>query len=113
MNDKKVTVLEPMENIGITITMDKLIKHFKLPYANTRDSVQGLSGISKKITIFGCITPYVDRYFIWTALTRTRNLKNVQVFQTFERRTNVSKKSWGKLHFTQKINCYKQQDMIS
>ena len=80
MNDKKVTVLEPMENIGITITMDKLIKHFKLPYANTRDSVQGLSGISKKITILGCITPYVDRYFIWTAPTRTRNLKNVQVF---------------------------------
>ena len=40
--------------------MDKLIKHFKLPYANTRDSVQGLSGKSKKITILGCITPYVD-----------------------------------------------------
>ena len=60
--------------------MDKLIKHFKLPYANTRDSVQCLSGISKKITILGWITTYVDRYFIWTALTRTRNLKNVQVF---------------------------------
>ena len=43
----KVTILEPVQNRSMTITIDKLIKHFKLPYANTYDSVQGLS-LSKK-----------------------------------------------------------------
>lgn len=49
IDDKKVTILEPVENITIIITPDQLIKHFKLAYANTCDSVQGLS-INEKIT---------------------------------------------------------------
>lgn len=109
IDDKNVTIIEPVDNINITLTIDKLKKHFKLPYANTCDGVQGLS-LGEKITIFDCNTPYVDRYYIWTALTRAKDMKNVQVFEHSDQEVMSLKKSWVKLYFTQKVNGYKQQD---
>ena len=74
INEKNFTILESVDDIRMTLTIDKLDKHFKLPYASTYDSVQGLS-IGEKMTLFDCNTPYVDRFFIWTALTRAKYLK--------------------------------------
>ena len=93
IDDKNVTIIEPVDNINITLTIDKLKKHFKLPYANTCDSVQGLR-LGEKITIFDCNTPYVDRYYIWTALTRAKDMKNVQVFEHSDQEVMSLKKSW-------------------
>ena len=80
-----------------------------MPYANTCDSVQGLS-IDNKITIFDCNTPYVDRYFIWTALTRSTDLNNVQIYKHSKEEVMSLKRSWVRLYFNQKIQGYKQQD---
>lgn len=33
------------------------------------------------MTIFDVNTPYVDRYFVWTALTRATDFDNVTIFQ--------------------------------
>ena len=93
----------------MTLTIDKLDKHFKLPYASTSDSVQGLS-IGEKMTIFDCNTPYVDRFFIWTALTRAKYLKKVQVFEHSRHEVMSLRKSWVKLYLRNKVNGYKQQD---
>ena len=53
-----------------------MIDHFALPYANTCYSVKGLS-LDGPISIFDVNTPYVDKYFIWTALTRATDFSNV------------------------------------
>ena len=58
----------------------KYLSYFKLPYCMTVHSVQGLS-IDDAITIFDCNTPYVDREFVWTAITRARELKNITFFE--------------------------------
>ena len=77
--EDKVIIYEPIDK-EICISHEILKKHLKLPYANTFDNVQGLN-IDDKITLFDCNTPYVDRYFIWTAITRASVLKNVQIYE--------------------------------
>ena len=109
INEKNFTILESVDDIRMTLTIDKLDKHFKLPYASTCDSVQGLS-IGEKMTLFDCNTPYVDSFFIWTALTRAKYLKNVQVFEHSRHEVMSLRKSWVKLYLRNKVNGYKQQD---
>ena len=108
----QIIIHEPLDNNDITLTYDIFNKHFKMPYANTCDSVQGLS-IDNKITIFDCNTPYVDRYFIWTALTRSTNLNNVQIYEHSKEEVMSLKRSWVKLYLNKKIQGYKQQDKKS
>ncbi|DAC81756.1 TPA_asm: S1H [Trichoplax MELD virus] len=108
IGDKYFVVNEPVENKDIRLDVDKL-KYFKLPYANTCDSVQGLT-IKDKITIFDCNTPYVDRYFIWTALTRGTNFKNVQIYEHSQKEVMSLNESWVKLYFKNKIEGYRSQD---
>ena len=63
------------------MTLDiKILSHLKLPYCMTVHSIQGLS-IDDKVTIFDCNTPYVDRNYIWTAITRVRDLNNIRYFE--------------------------------
>ena len=57
----------------------KMLDHFKLSYCSTCHSVQGLP--RNEVTISDCNTPYVSRNFIWTAITRVRELKNITVFE--------------------------------
>ena len=109
---KEIILHEPLDNNDISLTYDVFNKHFKMPYANTCDSVQGLS-IDNKITIFDCNTPYVDRYFIWTALTRSTNLNNVQIYEHSNEEVMSLKRSWVRLYFNKKIQGYKQQDKKS
>ena len=56
----EIIIHEQLDNNDISLTYKVFDKHFKMPYANTCDSVKGLS-IDDKITIFDCNTPYVDR----------------------------------------------------
>ena len=105
----EIIIHEQLDNNDISLTYKVFNKHFKMPYANTCDSVQGLS-IDNKITIFDCNTPYVDRYFIWTALTRSTDLNNVQIYEHSKEEVMSLKRSWVRLYFNQKIQGYKQQD---
>ena len=41
IKDKEVIINEPLDNIDMAISYEILNKHFKLPNANTCDSVQG------------------------------------------------------------------------
>ena len=61
----------------------KLLSHFKLPCCLTCHSVQGLS-IDDKVSLFDCNTPYVDRNYVWTAITRVRDLDNITYFEHSE-----------------------------
>ena len=43
ITDRKVTVVEPVDDVEIKLDINLLKKHFKLPYCCTVHSVQGLS----------------------------------------------------------------------
>ncbi len=85
---------------------------FSLPYANTCHSVQGLS-IDKPMTIFDVNTPYVDRFFVWTALTRATDFNNVTIFEHPKTEISSLYKSKVKQYFDQKVESYKKQDKIA
>ena len=48
--------------------------------------------------------------YIWTALTRSTNLNNVQIYEHSKEEVMSLKRSWVRLYFNQKIQGYKQQD---
>ena len=68
IGEKFFVIKDEVEDERITLNI-KMLDYFKLPYAGTCHSVQGLS-IKDEMTLFDVNTPYVDKYFIWTALTR-------------------------------------------
>ena len=53
--------------------------HFKLPYSQTCYSLQGLD-IDEPFTIFDINHHYVDIQWIYTAITRATEIKNIQLF---------------------------------
>ena len=80
VNSDCAVIHEPVENVDISIGTDILQKHFRLAYANTCHSVQGLT-IEDEFTIFDCDTAYVNRNWVWTALTRTDDLNKITIFE--------------------------------
>ena len=89
-----------------------MMNHFILSYANTCHSVQGMS-IDEPITIFDVNTPYVDRYFVWTALTRSTNFENVTIFEHSKDDVESLTKSRVKQYFENKVKGYKSQDQLA
>jgi hypothetical protein len=107
---QSVVLVDPFDKTNeYYVTHDSLSANFKLPYASTCHSYQGLS-TDDKITIFDCNTPYVDRYFIWTSLTRSTNLKNVQLFKHSESETTGMVEFKIRKYLLNKIEGYKTQD---
>lgn len=68
-------VLDDGEEL-IEINMELVDKWFMTPYARTGHSVQGMT-LKEEITIFDFHNRCVDKHWIYTALTRVRELKNV------------------------------------
>ncbi len=56
-----------------TVKLSELDLHFKLPYARTCHSMQGLS-VEGEITIFEVDHPYVSIEWLYSAITRTTDL---------------------------------------
>jgi hypothetical protein len=108
INAKTFSVHEPIEDITIILNIDQL-DLFKLPYSQTLHSVQGLS-IKNKITIFDTNTPYVDRNFVWTAITRVTDLNNIQIFIHNDDEVNKLLESKINQYYSFKVDGYKSQD---
>ena len=85
-------------------------KQFKLPYCNTVHSVQGLS-VYEEICIFDCNTPHVDHNFIWIAITRAGDLKNVIYFHHCKDQIKRLDETRKLQYLEIKINYYKIHDM--
>ena len=111
INNKQFTVRDPVENISVTTPIE-MMDRFKLPYASTCHSVQGLS-IDGPVTIFDVNTPHVDRYFVWTALTRATDFSNVTIFEHSESEIQTLQSCKIKQYFQGKVNGYKHQDKIA
>jgi hypothetical protein len=83
--------------------------HFKLPYCNTLHSLQGAT-IKEPITIFDCNTAYIDKRFLWTAITRCQRLDDVQFFIHNDNEVKSLQASRINLYINNKIDGYKAQD---
>ena len=57
----------------------KVLNHFKLSNCLTCHSAQGLN-IDHEVTLIDCNTPYVDRQYVLTAITRVRDLDTIAYF---------------------------------
>ena len=108
---KDVTITDEVDEVDYRIPKSMLDTHFKLPYALTCDSVQGLSfDEDEKITIFDSNLPYTDRKYLWTAITRSRKLDNVFIYIHSEAEVERFTDSKIKQYFRFKVENYKQQD---
>lgn len=111
INQKQFTVCDVVENKTFTFPVSTL-EYFKLPYANTCHSVQGLS-LDGPVTIFDVNTPYVDRFYVWTALTRSTDFSQVVVFEHSEGEIEELQRHRVKQYFKTKVDGYKHQDKIA
>ena len=106
------TVREPVDDVVINFIFpnDTLTKYFKLSYANTCHSVQGMS-ISEPITIFNAnIDSHVDRHFVWTAITRSTDFKNITMFIHSDKEVDRLSDARIMRYLKTKVDGYKIQD---
>ena len=107
----KVEIKDELDDIVYTISHCELDNKFALPYCFTCDSIQGLSfKEEEKVTIFDANIPHTDKKYLWTAITRARQLKNVSVFIHNEEEVERLKFYRMKRYFKNKTEGYKQQD---
>ena len=78
-DEKNKYTLTDGESDDIVVTKEQIESYFKLPYARTCHSQQGLS-IDEKITIFDLNHFMVGNKWIYTAITRTTDIKNIQFY---------------------------------
>ena len=100
------------ENNVFSMDRAMLWKIFRLSYCNTCHSEQGCS-IDEDITIFDSNTPYVDRYWLYTALTRVRNLSKATIYIHSPREIRRLEESKKKQYINMKIEGYKEQDRLA
>ena len=86
-----------------------LWKIFSLAYCNTCHSEQGCS-IDDSITIFDSNTPYCNRNWLYTAITRARDLSKVTIFIHSEKDVRALEHSKFKQYINNKIDGYVEQD---
>ena len=87
--DKNIILFEPFEQIEHTITPAQFMESMRLNYARTGHSIQGRS-IGENFTICDIDSSYVNRRWIWTALTRARNLNDITIYLMSEEQKDTS-----------------------
>ena len=93
-------------NKTYVLDIGKIRTHFIYNYCVTCHSFQG-SSIEEPMTIFGYKFCFVDRKWIWTAITRATDLNNVWFHEYTEKPFN---KKVVEAYFRRKIEGYKAQD---
>ena len=91
----------------IVLTMDHVRKHFIHSYCRTCHSFQG-SSINDKITIFDWNFFFVNRKWLYTAVTRATELKNVWFFNG---PTEEFDETTLNRYLSKKVENYKKQDL--
>lgn len=88
------------------VPIEVIRSHFIFNYCSTCHSCQGTS-IDENITIFDYKFLYASRKWLWTAITRATELKNVYFFNYEEDKTQTA---LIRSYFEQKISGYRSQD---
>jgi hypothetical protein len=88
------------------VPIDTLRKNFIHAYCRTCHSFQGTS-LDERLTIFDWRFAHVNRKWLYTAVTRATELKNVLFYDYDE---NAEKDGAMLQYFARKVDRYKQQD---
>ena len=99
IKNKIIKLFEPVDNIYIEISISQFKESMRMNYARTGHSIQGRT-MDNDITIFDADSPYTNRRWIWTALTRARKLENVQFYLMNEELKDILYECKIKQHFT-------------
>ena len=108
INDEKFTIHECVEDVNYVLDIN-MLNHFKYPYCSTVHSVQGLT-IENEYTLFDCDSAYVNRNWIYTALTRTDDMNKITIFKCSDKQEDFSKRLKIKAFFEDKCQNMKKQD---
>jgi len=84
-------------------------KHFIYAYCFTAHSVQGASA-NESITIFDYKHWLVDKEWLWTSITRCRDLNKVKFYKYSNDTNEVFNKRCIVNYFNRKVQAYKEQD---
>ena len=110
INGSKITIENIKDKKKHTLDEETLYKHFRYGYCATCHSCQGAS-IKNNITIHEWQrTKLVSREWLWTALTRATDFKNVSFYQNVEAEQDLQEQKLRK-YLSNKIEGYKQQDI--
>ena len=88
------------------------IRDSSLGYCNTCHSEQGCS-INEGLTIFDANTPYVNRYWLYAAITRATDLAAITIFIHSDKEVRSLEASKLKQYINHKIEGYKEQDTVA
>jgi len=93
-------------NESLEVPLSLIKKNFIHNYTRTCHSFQG-SSIDGPITVFDWKFAFVNRKWVWTAITRARDLKKVYFHDYDENQENIEKMMQ---YFQRKVDAYKYQD---
>jgi len=105
----KITALECEAitlNNTLLVPIDTVRKNFIHAYCRTCHSFQGTS-LDERLTIFDWKFAHVNRKWLYTAVTRATELKNVLFYDYDE---NAEREEATLQYFSKKVERYKQQD---
>jgi hypothetical protein len=111
ISEQSFSISDLIEETSFTFPIE-MLDHFNLPYANTCHSVQGMS-IDGPITIFDVNTPYVDRFYMWTAITRATDLDQIVIFEHSQAEVTRLENARVQQYLKFKVDGYKNQDKIA
>ena len=83
VSEDKITLWDGLEE-PITLPRATVEKNFRAPFARTCNAYQGMSE-DEPMTIFGVGDRFVDKYWVYTAVTRATQLKYLRVFRPRQR----------------------------
>ena len=109
LSEKKIIIIDDFEGTKFEITPSTLLTKFKLPYCRTGHSIQGKT-IKDKVTIFEMDSPYINRKWAWTAITRCTDFNNIQIYKMNSEEIEDLEGKRAELFLNIKINGYKRQD---
>jgi hypothetical protein len=104
--EDNITLIDESTDKTYTLTRNVIKSNFIFSYCGTCHSYQG-SSIDEEMTIFDYKHYFVDRRWLWTAITRATDLNKV-MFYEYEEEEETMKKV--KKYFQKKVDRYKAQD---
>ncbi len=97
--------------IVMSVSKDEIHKHFQYSFAGTAHSYQGLSLVAgEKTTILHANHAFSSREWLYVAITRARDLNDLQFVLLSEYEVKDSQKWREKKYWSFKIDQYKEQD---
>jgi hypothetical protein len=106
IDNNNITIFDASTKKEYTMNINKIKSSFIFSYCGTCHSYQG-SSIDESMTIFDYKYHFVDRRWLWTAITRATDLNNVWFYEYTEKPFNLN---GIKGYFAKKIEGYKSQD---